>query len=49
MGKIKSYGVFLLSLLIALVVLHFVLRVLKNAPVVGHLADKAEELAFDVE
>lgn len=49
MNSLKNYGSFLISLCIALIVLHFALKVLKKAPLVGGVADKVEELAFDVE
>lgn len=45
MGAIKGYAGFLVSLLIALIVLHFALKVLAKAPVVGGIAEKAQELS----
>jgi hypothetical protein len=47
MGSIKNYAGVLFSLLVALIVLHFVLKLAKKAPVVGGIAEKAEELAFE--
>lgn len=45
MGSIKTYGAFLMSLLIALIVLHFALKLLGKAPIVGGVAKKAQDLA----
>jgi len=45
MTGVKKYGAFLLSLLIALIVLHFVLKVASKAPIVGGIAEKAQDLA----
>lgn len=45
MGAIKNYAGFLVSLLIALIVLHFALKTLSKAPVIGGIAEKASELA----
>lgn len=45
MGSMKTYGAFLLSLLIALIVLHFALKMLSKAPIVGGIASKAQDLA----
>jgi hypothetical protein len=45
MNFVKQYGAFILTLLIGLIVLKFVLKLGKKAPVVGGLVDKAEELS----
>jgi hypothetical protein len=42
---IASYGKGLVSLLIALIVLMFALKILKKAPIIGGIAAKAEDLA----
>jgi hypothetical protein len=47
MGNIKSYGAFLVSLLVALIVLRFVLKTGSKAPIVGGVIDKADQLAFE--
>lgn len=44
---VKKYLFGLVSLLIALVVLHQLLKLGKKAPVVGGVLEKAEELAFE--
>lgn len=40
-----SYAKFLVSLCIALIVLHFALKLLSKAPVVGGVAEKVSDLA----
>jgi hypothetical protein len=45
MNFIKQYGSFLLTLLVGLIVLSFVLKLGKKAPVVGGLIEKAEDLS----
>lgn len=47
MGNLKSYGAFLVSLLVALIVLRFVLKIGGKTPIVGGVVDKAEALAFE--
>jgi hypothetical protein len=48
MKGIKSYGLFLISLLVALIVLRVVvLKFGKKLPLVGGAVQKAEDLAFD--
>ncbi len=45
MNFIKDYGVFLISLFVALFFLGLLRAVLKKVPVVGGVVEKAEEVA----
>lgn len=47
MSTIKDYALFLVSLLIALIILMFTLNLLKKAPVVGPIAQDAQNLATE--
>lgn len=47
MDFVKQYGLAIVSLLVMLIVAKFVLTQAKKAPVVGGVAEKVEELAFD--
>lgn len=44
MSSIKNYGMFLVSLLVALILLNLALKALGKAPIIGGVAKKAEEL-----
>lgn len=47
MNSLKGYGLFLVSLLVAIIVLRIVLKHGKKLPVVGKVVDKAEDMAFE--
>jgi hypothetical protein len=47
MNSIKGYALFLVSLLVAIIVIRFVLKQGKKLPAVGGALGKADELAFD--
>jgi quinol-cytochrome oxidoreductase complex cytochrome b subunit len=47
MGAIKSYGMGLAGLLIAIIALMVILNLLKKVPVVGKVAELAQDLATD--
>lgn len=47
MSVVKNYGLFLVSLLIALIVLQVTLNLLKKAPVVGGFIGDAQHLSQD--
>lgn len=45
MDKVKSIGLSLFGLLVALIVLQFTLKVLKGVPVIGTIAGDAQSLS----
>jgi hypothetical protein len=47
MSNVKGYALFLVSLLVAIIVIRFVLKQGEKLPVVGGVLGKADDLAFE--